>query len=683
MKSEFKRILSEIPSNLTDAHLFKNRIYFLSDHEGIGNLFSCELDGNNLVQHTRHQEFYCRGLKHSSGQFIYSSGSDLYIYDVKKEQSHPLEIQVNSSFTQAQVSVKDASQYPDYACVNHDASQLLCVSRGHLFSALSFGGSGLHHSNSDEKRYGICQFLEGGKSFVAVETHVFSDRIVCGKVEETHVKEAAKGTDWGKIWSLKVSPDDTETAITNNRGQLFILNNKTQRARPVFKAPIGRAFDTSWSPCSRFLAFSCGLNDRVEAIHIFDRKSQKIQKLLDTVLNDYSPSFDPSGKYLYFCSVREFMPTYGETHFSVGFPKASGIYAVALDKNAKNPFDNWQLLNKAKNEIKIKPEKNQKPDPVKTIIDYLGIENRVFKAPIDLGGLWKVIATKTGFVYGQTGPRMYDPDQNIDWGVKADIYSFILEDKKSTLLQKKVDFLQITGNLEKILVRSGDKFRILSSSAAPAETKGVEHKDGWIDLSRFRFRIDPKKEWKQIYDESWLLQKEHFWNKQMSKVEWSKVYKRYLPLLTRVKTRRELSDLLWEMQGELGTSHCYEYGGDYQRKSERQLIGLLGAELKFEYKFNSMKIIKIYSGDSWNPLLRSPLLDSGVNLEVGDRILDVDGVTFSNLDEFYSLLTNKNKVSCSLLIQRNGAKFKERVEVKTLNSEKPLIYRDWVKKNTD
>jgi tricorn protease len=683
-KAQFKRILSEIPSNLTDAHLYNERVYFLSDHEGIGNLFSCEIDGSDIVEHTQHNEYYCRGLKHDSGQFIYASGAELFVYDLKKEKSIKLDIRVRSSFTQAQSSVKEASHYPDFASVNSDGSQLLSVSRGHLFSAHTFGGSGLHHSNSDEKRYGISQFIENGKSFLSVETHVFSDRIVTGRVDETHVKEIAKKTDWGKIWSLRVGPYDAETAITNNRGQLFILNNKTQKVSPIFKAPVGRAFDASWSPCGRFLAFSCGLNDRVEAIHIYDGKTKKVQKLIDPVLNDYCPSFDPTGNYLYFCSVREFFPTYGETHFSTSFPKASGIYAVALNKLSKNPFENWHLLNKKdKVEKENKNKKNIKPEPVQTKLDLDGIENRIFKAPIDLGGHWRVIATKNGFVYGQSGPRMYDPDQNVDWGIKADIYNFSLEDKKSTLLQKKVDFIQVTKNLEKILIRSGEKFRLISATSAPGETKGVEHKDGWIDLNRFRFKVEPKKEWKQIYDEAWLLQKEHFWDKNLSKVEWAKVYKRYLPLLNRVKTRRELSDLLWEMQGELGTSHCYEFGGDYQRRSEKQLLGLLGAEFQFDKKLNSMRVTKVYSGDSWNLLLRSPLLDSGVNLEVGDRISDIDGVSFSSVEEFYSLLTNKNKLSCSLLVQRKTAKSKERVEVKTLSSEKPLIYRDWVKKNTD
>lgn len=683
-KNSFKRILSDIPSNLTDAQLFDKRVYFLSDHEGLGNIFSCDLDGSDLIQHSNSKEYYCRSLSHWRNQFVYQCGGDIYHYNLKSNKTQKIEIAVRSGFVQAQPSVKEAVHYPDFACINQDGSQFLAIARGHLFTSPSFGGSGLHHSNTDEKKYSMARILDANNSFVAVQTELFSDRVVIGKINETSVSEVAKGTEWGKIWSLRLSPNETEIAVTNNRGNLFILNLKTKKAKSVFKSPVGRVFDTSWSPCSRYLAFSCGINDRVEAIYIYDSKTLKTRMLLQPILNDFSPSFDPTGKYLYFISVREFHPTYGETHFSASFPKATGVYALCLNKKDKNPFENWSTkLTEPEKTEKNRVKAKNKPQEIKTEIDFEGLENRVYKAPLELGGHWKVMAVKNGFVVGQSGPRMYDPDSNIDWNTRADLSFFSLEDKKATVLQKKVDFVQVSKNLEKILIRTGDKFRIISSQTPPGENKGVEHKDGWVDLSRFRFQVNPCLEWRQIYGEAWALQKEHFWTPDMSKVQWQLVYKRYLPLLDKVKTRREFSDLLWEMQGELGTSHCYEYGGEYQRKSERQPIALLGGELSFQSKSNSMVIEKIYKGDSWNSQLRSPLLDAGVGLSIGDQIFDVDGINFSNAEEFYSLLTNKSRLNCNLLVSRKGLKSKERIELKTLASEKPVIYRDWVNKNRE
>lgn len=680
-KEKWTRILSDIPSNLTDPCLVGDRVYFLSDHEGIGNVYSCEIDGSKVKSHTDQKEYYCRSLYKWNEQLVYQSGAEIFHLNLKKNESKKIAIDVASSFTQAQPSVREATHYADNAALSSDGSKILTIARGHLFSSPSFGGTGLHHSNTDEKRYSMARFIEGDKKLIAVQNQLFSDSLVIGEVDQTTVKELSAAKDLGKVWSIRVSPNDSDVAITNNRGELFILNLKSLKMKKVFKADSGRVYDTSWSPCSRYLAFSAALNDRVEGMFIYDHQKNQTRPLVTPILNDYSPSFDPTGKYLYFLSAREFHPTYSETHFSLSFPVAAGVYAICLNQVDKNPFESWSPIQKP--EVATKKKDKQKPAPIKTQIDFEGIENRIYRAPLELGGYWKVMAVKGGFVFGQGGLQKHDPDQAMDWKQKADISFFSLEDKKSVLLQKKADQLMVSKNLEKILVRSADKYRVISSTTPPAENKGVEHKDGWIDLSRFRFQIQPQLEWRQIYNEAWFLQKEHFWTRDMSKVKWDLIYKRYLKLLPKVKTRKDFSDLLWEMQGELGTSHCYEYGGDYQRRGTSQFPGYLGAELTFLPTKKAMQIDKIYKGDSWITALRSPLTEAGVGLNVGDLILDVDGVSFDSAEKFYGIMTHKSRVNCNILAQRKGSAKKERLELKTLASEKPVIYRDWVEKNRD
>lgn len=679
-KSTFNRILSEIPSNLTDAFFIQERVYFLSDHEKVGNVYSCEIDGSDLQAVTQNREFYCRFLSHYENQLVFQAGGEIFSHDLKKSGSKKIEIFVGSSFIQAQPTVRQASQQVDSASVSTDANQLIVISRGHLFTANSFASSGLHHSNSDEKRYHKSEFFAKNKKLIAFQTHLFSDQIVIGETESTEMKVIEKNVKWGKLWGLQISNNEESAAIVNQQGKLWILNLKTLKSKFVHQTVLGRITDMSWSPCSRYLVFSAPINDRVKGLHLYDSKTKKTVQLLDPVLSDFSPAFDPTGQYLFFLSVREFHPTYSETHFSLSFPSAAGVYALCLNKSAKNPFENLPATILAGNQ---KMGKDKEEKPVKTEIDFDGLANRICKAPLELGGYWKLEAVNNGFVYTQGSMKKYDPDQVLDWGSKGDLYFYNLEDKKSTFLHANVTAVHSSKNLEKLLIKTDEKLRIIPSQAPVGEAKNIEHKDGWIDLNRFRYQVHPVKEWTQIYSEAWWLQKEHFWIENMSKVNWDMIYKRYLKVLPKVKTRREFSDLLWEMQGELGTSHCYEFGGDYQRQITAQHQGYLAADFSFEPRLKAMRILKIFKGDSWVAPLRSPLLDPGVGLQVGDLIFDIDGVSFQHPTAFYENLVHKSKTKCNLLVLRKGASKKERVELQTLVSEKPVIYRDWVERNRE
>lgn len=675
-QSPFNRILTDINSNLTDAFFVNERIYFLSDHENIGNVYSCKIDGSDIQSVTKNKEFYCRALSHYENKLVFQSGGELFLHDVKKSVTKKINIYVGSSFMQSAPSVKDATKQIDFASLSSDGNQLSIISRGHLFTANSFSGSGLHHSNSNEKRYHKSEFFENNQKIIAVQTHLFSDQVVVGDTQSVDVQVIEKNVKWGKIWGLRVSNDEKLAAITNQEGKLWVINLKTLKSKFAHKTALGRISDMAWSPCSRYMSFSASVNDRIDTLFLYDTKTNKTVQLLDPVLKDFAPTFDPTGQYLYFLSIREFHPAYSETHFNLSFPNAIGVYAICLNKYSKNPFEN---LIDTKNSSTNSKKKKQ----VVTNIDLKDIGNRVCKAPIELGGYWILEAVKNGFVFAQSRLKKHDPDQAINWNSVGDVSFFSLEDKKSTLLHKKVTSFIVSKNLEKLLVQSDEKLRIISSSLPTGEPKGIEHKDGWIDLSRFRYQVHPTQEWLQIYNEAWWLQKEHFWTQDMSKVDWNSVYKKYLNVLPKVKTRREFSDLLWEMQGELGTSHCYEFGGDYQRKVTPQLQGFLAADFSFDSKLKAMKVVKIYKGDSWIAPLRSPLLEPGVELNVGDLIFDIDGVGFQHSTTFYENLVHKNKTKCSLLILRKGTNKKQRVEIQTLNSEKPIIYRDWVENNRE
>jgi tricorn protease len=232
-----------------------------------------------------------------------------------------------------------------------------------------------------------------------------------------------------------------------------------------------------------------------------------------------------------------------------------------------------------------------------------------------------------------------------------------------------------------LLYLSGDRLRVLKAGEKPPDKKdgdGPGRESGWIDLGRVKVSIEPASEWRQMFQEAWRLQREQFWTEDLSGIDWDAVHRLYVPLVERVTTRSEFSDLLWELQGELGTSHAYEMGGEYRRGPDYRQ-GYMGVDWDFDPDSNGYKIAHIARGDVWDPDNTSPLTAPGVNLQPGDVVVAINGQPLGPSATPAQRLVNQagNEV---VLTVRSGDSART-VTVKALADERPARYRDWVEGN--
>ena len=198
-------------------------------------------------------------------------------------------------------------------------------------------------------------------------------------------------------------------------------------------------------------------------------------------------------------------------------------------------------------------------------------------------------------------------------------------------LAQDVREIRLAADDRTLIYRSHDRLRAIDahkrSSRRRRRTETAAEagrKSGWIDLDRISVEVIPRDEWAQMYREAWRLQREQFWVADMSDVDWDRVFERYNRFLPRVRTRIELSDFIWEMQGELGTSHAYEYGGDV-RVPPQYSQGFLGADSAWDEREGGYRIERIYRGDSWNRDIDSPLAEPGLDVHEGDVIIAIGG----------------------------------------------------------
>ncbi|MEO0126995.1 MAG: S41 family peptidase, partial [candidate division WOR-3 bacterium] len=404
-------------------------------------------------------------------------------------------------------------------------------------------------------------------------------------------------------------------------------------------------------------------------------------------LYDFAPSFDPDGKYLYFLSARHFDPVYDTMQFELSFPCHIKPYLVLLRKDLTDPFKYTksapQGMDMGFDIPKIEKGKKQ----VKKInIDIEGITDRVVPLPVAHGIYKQIKGIKDKVLYTIfpiTGGKAEWFTDEIPANGTLGFYDF-KEQKEGVILTGITNF-KVSQNNEIIIYRAKDRLRIIKpieKIEQKLEKQAVGPKSGWLDLSRIKLLVEPRMEWKQMYRDAWRLQRDHFWTKDMSGVDWKKVYEKYLPLLDRIGTRSEFSDLIWEMQGELGTSHAYEWGGDY-REEPRYTQGFLGADLVYDKNKNAYRIMKIIKGDPWEPYAKSPLMGPGLDIKEGDILLEINGVALSKKIQPGELLVNRANTEITITIANSNGRNKRTFSIKTLSDESSARYRDWVEHNRE
>ena len=265
------------------------------------------------------------------------------------------------------------------------------------------------------------------------------------------------------------------------------------------------------------------------------------------------------------------------------------------------------------------------------------------------------------------------------------LLAYDFEQLRLATLQKDVGEIRLSADHRTLVYRSRDRMRAIDAlSDLPESDDQDDRRDegdqpgrrsGWLDLRRANIRIEPRDEWAQMYHEAWRLQREHFWDESMSGIDWNLVRGRYAKLLPLVRTRTELSDLMWEMFGELGTSHAYEIGGDYRKPAEYRR-GFLGADLEWDDEVDGYRILKIYRGDSWNRDIDSPLAEPGLDVHEGDAVVAIGGRTATRAQSLDELLMTASDREVQLTIV--SGKKRRRIVVRALRDERMLRYRAWV-----
>ncbi len=671
-RGEFQKLI-EIKGNALRPLWIQNRIYFISDHQGHGNVYSCTPEGTDLKRHTSHEDYFVRGLAYHETSFVYTAGGDLFQFSPEKKPSQKIHVDFISSFSQRARKFVDASSYLSGYSLDQKGSHLTIITRGRPFSFANWEGAVNQYGEKDDIRYKSVSWLYDNKRLLIVSSREGEDRLEIHAVDPMKEPKILKKMDLGRIISLKTSPVRDEGILINHRCELFHIDLKTQKLTLIDKSIFGDMGGLNWSSDGRWIVYDYPINDRLRAIKLCEMKNFKTHVITRPIREDFCPCFDPEGKYIYFLSKRTYSPYSDNLQFEMGFPKGTKPYLILLDETLFSPF----IPQPRKDEGK--PQKEKKEKGVKHIkIDLKGIEDRILEFPVSEGDYVTIRGIPGKALYlSRPFQSVIEKEENGTSQGNLECYDFVL--KKEDTLMTQVSSFTLSGDFQWLCAYGAKKLRITKAGEKPLDNDPSYRKGGWIDLKRVKVSVTPFKEWSQIFEEVWRLQKDFFWTEDMSMVDWKGIYKRYRPLLDRIATRGELTDLIAEMHGELGTSHAYVFGGDY-RYPPNYPIGDLGADFVYDKSEKSYRISNIAQGDRWNPSQTSPLTSPGLGIGEGDLLFAVNGQKLDETTFPEKLLVNQAHNTVSLLVKEGKKKVKN-VFVKTLASQIPARYRDWVEKN--
>jgi len=636
-----------------------NEIFFASDRNDTLNLYRYRED-DTPQQQTFHTEFDVLWPSAGPRAIVYQNGGFIYRFDPQASQTQQLAIAIAGARPYRQARFQEAEKFTESFDISHDGKRALFTARGELFTVPEKTGPTRNISNSPNAREMSGSWSPDGKNIVYLSDASGEYEIYLRKQDGK--SEAKQLTYDSGIWLFPPvwAGSSDKIAWADKNQKLWLMKIKDKKAIEIDAARYDDISHYRFSVDGRYLSYVKVAPNGLSQIWLYDVNKKTTTRLSDNLTSDYSPVFDPKNRYLYFLSNRDYNLSFSDYEFDYQYQNATRIFAVPLndDIEAIGALRSDEVGPVLKKENKKQEE--EKNSRKAFTIDINSMRDSAMALAAEAGNYKRLSATEDGV---------------IALSARDGTNTLILlttgeEAKKETIAEKISDYRLATGG-KKILVRQKDEFSIIDTKV------NQEPEKARLRLKDMEIRVNPAVEWPQLYVDAWRILRDWFYDPNIHGQDWQKIHDKYLPLVKHVALRSDLDFILSEIAGEMNAGHVYVQRGD-EPTIERIDGGLLGAEIDSHASGNFV-ITKIFKGENWHKSLRSPLTEAGVNVNVGEFIVAVNGVASSSVKNFYQLMENSAGRATTLTISADAVGKKTRnVLVTPIKNETNLRYLDWV-----
>ncbi|AXT19258.1 protease [Flavobacteriaceae bacterium AU392] len=659
----------------TDVHplWMGDLIYFLSDRDFTSNLWSFNPKTKDLTQVTTHKGSDIKAISGNGNLIAFERDGYLHTLNPSTGNTTQLQINVTGDFPWAETKWEDVSRRSRSASLSPNAKRAIVEARGEIFTIPVENGNARNitqNSNTADrapiwspKGDEVAWFSDaGGKGY----SLMIANQDGLSKPRSISIGESKLG--WEPTWS----PDAKYIAFVDDDVRIRIVDLEVKSIKTVDvggnNLERGR-LGLTWSKDSQWLAYAKSGSNNFRQVHVWSLKDNTVKAITNAFADSFSPSWDTDGHHLYFLASTNLALGSGWANTSAITANPNyAAYVVNLRKDDPSTFKPKSDEESVKKEDKksgdkAKSEKDSKKEDNGVTIDFEGIERRTDALPMPVRNYGSTYKGAKGTVF---------ISERIPNSPGVTLHKYSIEKGKAAEFTKGASQISVSTDGKHMLARIGSNWKVIKTSGANAKS-GKTLK---VDL---KMKLNRAEEWSQMFEEAWRYERDYFYDPNLHGRDWNKVYKRYAPLIPFVKHRSDLNYILDQMNGELSVGHSFVRGGDFPRV-DRSTIGLLGADLVADK--NRWKITRIYTTESWNPGLSSPLDRPELKIEEGYYLVGINGKELTANDDPYQFLDGTAGQQTILHINK-VANFKDSWKeiVEPIRSENALRQRAWVEDN--
>jgi tricorn protease len=646
---------------------YEDKIYFVSDREGRENIFVYEIPTGNVRQVTFHETYDVKWPSLGPDAIVYEWGGYIYMLDLTTEEYNRISIQVPGDHTLRRTRYVSVGENITGGDIAPDGNRVVFSARGNTFTVPAKDGNTRNLTGKTGVHERWPRWSPDGKWIAylsdATGEYELYIRPQDGRGEPVQLTQGSETFYFAPAWS----PDSKSIAFGDRKLNLYYVDIASKRVHTVDSSEYWEIRQYTWSPDGRWIAYAKPEHNNMNSIFLYSLDNRSTHRVTDYYTTESNPAFDPDGKYLYFISNRDFNPLMAQFESNFLITRSSRPYLVTLRRDIESPFA------PRSDEVKINDDDSNDGSQNKDFgIDLEGIGDRIVGFPVRPGNYGNVQAVSgkvlyiSGGISGLAGPVTDE---------ETSLIMYDLEEREEHALLSPVNGYSVSADQKKILYASRNRYGIVEVRT------GVKVGDGLVNIGNMQVHLDPRAEWKQIFNEVWRLQRDFFYDPDMHGVDWPRMREKYAELMPHVAHRYDLTYVTGELISELGAGHAYKSGGDVP-EVEPVKTGLLGAEFELDEATGYYKIGRIYEGENWKTDRRSPLTEPGIDVREGEFIIAIDGEELRAPKTPYQLLVNKAEQLVTLQINdRPRSQGAREVTVKTIDSETQLVYFNWVGKN--
>jgi tricorn protease len=665
-------------------------MYFASDRDanGITNLFSQDLKTKTVRQITKFTDFDVMWPSTDRKRIVFVQNGYLNLLDPNGGTPKKITLRIPSDDWRLQDRWINPSEYIQFMDLGNDGKSAVLDARGDLFH-LAIDDKGVTSRNLSStpgvrERYPALS--PDGKKIAYFSDQSGEYQIYLRDLSSGSVNQLTDTLD-RTSYHLRWSPDGTKILFGNKDFALFWIDVASRKLTKIdeWKYLDNDEFtweisDYAWSPDSRWVAYSATRENRNNVIFLYDTLNATRAQVTNDFFDNLNPRFDADGGYLYFLSNRNFQigfDLFEDDHIVLN---PTRVMVVQLRKGEKPPF--------AKPATEGEERPAEKPDAVARFrVDIDGIENRIFALPVQPGNYFHLLGGK-GYAAWSSVPRFtedeYEEFYNVNGQTKWTLHIFSMKDEKAVEVDDRIAEAQVSANGEQLVTRRDGKL-----FATPLEKAYNSKKLGRdVDLSGMTYRISPREEWLQIFNDAWRWYRDFFYDKDMHGRDWKAMGEKYRAYIPEIRSRQQLNWVLSELVGELCVSHTYITGGDMGPQANPPAsavyTGVLGVDLVADAKAGLYRFAKIYGPTSYYAEIEMPLARPDIQVKQGDYLLAINGRRVQVPENYFKLLqVGKDDTLTVTVASGPGDDNPRTYRVKPARSDRDARYARWVTDNIE